>query len=808
MPARDAWTRSSKHRRLGRVVLLAATASLGLVAAMTPTPGVAEAGRSQGQAPRSSEPVSGARGQSMPVNPGPYRVQQPDGSHLTVVAWGDARNHGFRTLDGHAVAKDASGTWRYAAGTGASDRLAASHLDTDGAPGSGQGRQPLLVILVSFSDRAPVGSSEAAWAAQYFGSRGSLAAYYRDNSFNMLQLVPARETSGSRDDGVVGWLKMPYPHPNFAGDFDSRRAKLTKDALRGADRYVDYQAFDKDKDGRIAPAELRIAIVAAGYETSYGGAGDVCGPSVWAHQGALLDGGPKVDGMQFDRDAGTMIGEWMCRTSDNPGHMSTIGLSAALMGFDIGLPALFDRDGSSSGLGTWSLMAEGAWNRLPGTPSGTAPAMLDAFSKSLQGWVTPTGVFGGLPGAPLPPAETSPTAYRLLENPGGVDWVRDEQRGKGEYFLVENRQQLSWDVGLPACGVLVYHVDESVTPFGSVAGDRDRHRLVDIVEAIGTTPLDSDSYNGSAADVFPGSSGHVDFTDTTSPAARLYSGAATRVSMHVSGGCAPASMAADFAAPIPNDAFSAASLMGGAEGSLQGGTSGATKQAGEPAVAGDPGGASIWYRFTAPADGDLELSTQGSRFDTVLGVYRGTSVSSLKKVAENDNRGAATWSALTARVERGKTYRVAVDGSSATGAAAQGLSLLTYAFTPGNDDLRDAVRLTGSRGRVLGSTEGATLERKEPTKVAGQPADHSVWYSYKAPASGRLVVDLSGSDFDTLLAVYTGSTVSHLHRVAADDDSAEGRRSLVSFKVVRGTTYRIAVAGVSDAGKLVLRWHG
>jgi hypothetical protein len=248
--------------------------------------------------------------------------------------------------------------------------------------------------------------------------------------------------------------------------------------------------------------------------------------------------------------------------------------------------------------------------------------------------------------------------------------------------------------------------------------------------------------------------------------------------------------------------------MDGAEGSLQGGTNGATKQAGEPAVAGDPGGASIWYRFTAPADGDLELSTQGSRFDTVLGVYRGTSVSSLKKVADNDNRGAATWSALTARVERGKTYRVAVDGSSATGAAAQGLSLLTYAFTPGNDDLRDAVRLTGSRGRVLGSTEGATLERKEPTKVAGQPADHSVWYSYKAPASGRLVVDLSGSDFDTLLAVYTGSTVSQLHRVAADDDSAEGRRSLVSFKVVRGTTYRIAVAGVSDAGKLVLRWHG
>jgi M6 family metalloprotease-like protein len=786
-----------------------------------------------GPSPSPAAVASGSGGTSARVYPGPFRVVQPDGRRVTVVAWGDAQAHGYRTPSGHAVVEDAWGVWRYAVAmddTGhllpssrvvgrdqppatarlvhsqVLDRADASHVDGVMSPGTGRGKQPLLVILASFTDQGPVGSSEATWADQYFGASGSVAAYYRQNSFNRFRLRPAQETRGAHDNGVVGWLKLPYPHPDFGAQFDGSRDKLTTDVLKAANRFVEYDAYDKDHDGRITTSELHIAIVVAGYDTSYGGENDVCGPSVWAHQGALLGGGPTVDGVVFDPDAGTMIGEWMCRSTDNPGRLSTIGSPVVLMGFDIGLPALWDHDQSSSGLGTWSLMSEGNWNRTPGGPAGSSPAMLDAFSKSYEGWITPTGVFGSVPTATLPAAATSPTAYRLLENPAGVDWTRDTRRGRGEYFLVENRQQVGWDVGLPACGVIVYHVDEGVPARGTVASDRDGHRLVDVVEASGGKPLDSDTYNGSAADVFPGSSGHVDFSDTTSPAASLYSGAASRVSMHVYGGCAP-TMTADFSAPIPNDAFAAATELEGTEGSVQGGNSGATKQPGEPTVAGDSGGASIWYRFTAPADGELHLSTRGSELDTLLGVYRGTSVSSLTTVAEDDDGGVGASSAVTAPVERGRTYRVAIDGKRLGAVADQGLSLLTYVYRPGNDDLRDAVRLEGKDGRVVGATDGATLERGEPRKIAGQLADHSVWYTFKARADGRLVIDLSGSDFDTVLAVYTGTKVSGLHHVAEDDNSGEGKRSRVSLRVVRGTSYRVAVAGVNDAGKVVLRWQ-
>ena len=47
-----------------------------------------------------------------------------------------------------------------------------------------------------------------------------------------------------------------------------------------------------------------------------------------------------------------------------------------------------------------------------------------------------------------------------------------------------------------------------------------------------------------------------------------------------------------------------------------------------------------------------------------------------------------------------------------------------------------------------------------------------------------------------------------LHKVAADDNGGKGKSSRVSFRVAKGTKYRIVVAGVRQAdGKLKLRWH-
>jgi hypothetical protein len=103
----------------------------------------------------------------------------------------------------------------------------------------------------------------------------------------------------------------------------------------------------------------------------------------------------------------------------------------------------------------------------------------------------------------------------------------------------------------------------------------------------------------------------------------------------------------------------------------------ATKQSGEPNHAGNAGDKSFWWKWKAPASGSVEISTKGSTFDTLLGVYKGTSVSSLTKVASNNNDPeGGTHSRVTFNAVSGTTYYIAVDGNNgATGSAAVRLSL-------------------------------------------------------------------------------------------------------------------------------------
>ncbi len=47
----------------------------------------------------------------------------------------------------------------------------------------------------------------------------------------------------------------------------------------------------------------------------------------------------------------------------------------------------------------------------------------------------------------------------------------------------------------------------------------------------------------------------------------------------------------------------------------------------------------------------------------------------------------------------------------------------------------------------------------------------SVWYQYSPGASASVILDTLGSDYDTYIAVWTGSTINNLTPVACDDDT-------------------------------------
>ena len=248
-----------------------------------------------------------------------------------------------------------------------------------------------------------------------------------------------------------------------------------------------------------------------------------------------------------------------------------------------------------------------------------------------------------------------------------------------------------------------------------------------------------------------------------------------------------------------NDNFASGTSLAGSSWTSTGSNVNGTSESGEPMHAGQAPAKSVWYVWTAPSSGSVTIGTVGSAFDTVLAVYTGSLVGALTPVAANDNRvSGATDSQVTFQVTAGATYRVAVDGKN----GASGNVTITGSLsgvTVGNDAFASAATCSGSSFSVSGSNVGATKEAGEPSH-AGRAGGKSLWWTWTAPASGKLTLATAGSSFDTLLAVYTGDTVGALRGVASNDDvSRMDLTSKVTFSVTSGVKYRIAVDGYQAA---------
>ncbi|MGV3663715.1 MAG: choice-of-anchor D domain-containing protein [Prosthecobacter sp.] len=249
----------------------------------------------------------------------------------------------------------------------------------------------------------------------------------------------------------------------------------------------------------------------------------------------------------------------------------------------------------------------------------------------------------------------------------------------------------------------------------------------------------------------------------------------------------------------PNDMFSAAEILPGASGRVNGTNQRASGEPGEPNHAGASTPLeSVWFLWTAPSDGTLSVDTYGSSLDTTLAIYTGGTVGSLTQIAANNDSGGVQ-SFVTAAVTAGQVLSIAVDGAGTL----ESIFALNYHFQPkvvglANDAFANRTVVAGAPGVITGSNIGATGEADEPAHTAFSSPAASVWWSWTAPVDGVAVVDTLSSNFDTELAVYTGSSVGALTLVAANDD-AGGPQSRVVFPCTAGTSYAIAVDGRATA---------
>jgi hypothetical protein len=255
------------------------------------------------------------------------------------------------------------------------------------------------------------------------------------------------------------------------------------------------------------------------------------------------------------------------------------------------------------------------------------------------------------------------------------------------------------------------------------------------------------------------------------------------------------------AASPPGDNFEAPYVISQPYGSLVVDSAvSATAQPNEP-VSGT--GHTVWFRWTAPQDGPVAFDTMTGYFPTLVSVYTGTGLENLTPVTRLPDPGSSAPRPNRVRflAAAGAIYHVQVDAASAT----LGRFVLKWWLgAPPNDNFANAQYFDSGVYFFALSSINATKEPGEPNH-AGNAGGRSIWIPIVGEMNRGLAISTEGSEFDTLLAVYTGDGLSNLTEIASSNNEGTNRWSRVHFDAERDVQYWVAVDGVDgDGGNIYL----
>lgn len=384
----------------------------------------------------------------------------------------------------------------------------------------------LLVLMVEFNNKKFT-YNENKWYDLFFSKDNkSVYSYYKEVSMGKLSFKPAEESYGAVNDGIVK-VSLNRNHPNFGNDYNSYNGpqELVRDALKASDPYVDYSKFDSNKDGYISNDELHIIVIVAGYEQSVNFGKS---PAIWAHRWCLERYSVNLDGMH---NIAGVSGGYTMEGEIHGDHQATVGVFCHELGHDLGLPDLYDSDGSSQGIGMHSLMASGSWGALPGEYQGSTPVHLDAWSKMKLGFVKPIDTaLGG--------------TYNIKNFYTGEQTIlKINTKNSNEYFLLENREFKGFDRGLQeqckSGGIALWHIDDYVVESNFQANsvnDDENHPGVALEEAnVAITGISQlkQTYNFDKLDNYFRLGLNNKFSKDTIPSSKLYDGSDSKRTLNI-----------------------------------------------------------------------------------------------------------------------------------------------------------------------------------------------------------------------------------------------------------------------------------
>lgn len=350
-----------------------------------------------------------------------------------------------------------------------------SNLDADTAT------IPLLVIVAGFKNMPY--DENIDYAAKIFTNEESVTNYYLEQSEKQFTFISAAERSGfgiddntnvydKTNDGII--------HVNIDDDhtvYDIKNRSLSNQKIsemagkiiKEASEYVDFAAYDINKDGMIQRKELAVELVYAGYNAAYV---DFCEgtdyrvpmeKAIWpvSMDNINSDGTYNLEGAIF-------LSEYL--VFDNKKSNSIIDTSIATtcheLGHFLGLDDYYDIEyyeneswGAYEVL-EYSLMAQNSVSpQNEGLQFVEYTVGLDAFSKTILKWAKPELVT--VSGNYLLCSNYSDYAYNVIKIP---------TERPNEYYLLENRSFLGRDKYLGLLerhknsqgGIIAWHVDENM----------------------------------------------------------------------------------------------------------------------------------------------------------------------------------------------------------------------------------------------------------------------------------------------------------------------------------------------------------
>lgn len=326
----------------------------------------------------------------------------------------------------------------------------------EGMPTTGNVRVP--VLLISFQDFPNVNSTSK-MESKIFGKGSSsefplesLAEFYTRSSYGKLNIT----------GNVLGWYKYQGLREKVQEDYTGRE-DLIKEALLYYDsKGHNFSQYDNDKDGDI---DYLIVI--------WSGTHGDWASFWWAYQTSFYNRGFTVDGKSLSTYS------WQWESKNYPKSEFSPSTLIHETGHALGLPDLYDYQegiGPEGGVGGMDIM-DAIWGDH------------NCFHKYMLGWSNPNVLSGGSADYSFSPS---------IENGQSLIVMPEVSDGKmfGEFFMVENRSRTGNDIEVPGDGLIIWHIDSTLTRNGrgfEYDNSNSDHKYIRLMEADGLEEIEQNA---------------------------------------------------------------------------------------------------------------------------------------------------------------------------------------------------------------------------------------------------------------------------------------------------------------------------